>query len=99
MTPHHHAAERRRQGGNEEPVILARDRTRDRAGGVATEAVRHDPLAVEQDFARALSRVPMHHAQSHLFPSVTAGRSTTAHSAGMRQFLFESSGGGSPAPP
>src|SRR3982751_5065583 len=99
MTPHHHATEWRGQSGDEKAVILARDRAAHRTRGITAKAVGHDPFAIEQDFARTVRAVPMHRAQRHSSSSTSLGPSTTAHSSGMRQFFFESSGGGSPAPP
>ena len=45
---HDRATERSRQRRDEQPVVASRRHTRDRAGGEAAEAVRHEPLVTEQ---------------------------------------------------
>jgi hypothetical protein len=41
-------------------MVTPRDYTRDGAGGVTAESVGDDPLALEQNFAGSLGRVPLH---------------------------------------
>ena len=79
MAPHHHAAERSGQRGDQNAVILPRDRAGDSAGGVTAQAIRDEPFAVQQNFARRLRRIPTHRPRHdwlifrvHVSPSVCA---------------------------
>src|SRR5947208_13267030 len=54
VIPHHHSAMRRGQSRDEQAMIATRDCAGDSARSVTAQSVGHEPLAIEQDFARHL---------------------------------------------
>src|ERR1051325_7318221 len=57
MTPHDNATKRGGQGGDKQAMITTRNCAGDGAAGITTEAVRDQPLPVEQNLRRRVRRV------------------------------------------
>jgi hypothetical protein len=103
LAEHQGPSEGRGQGRDQRPVIAARGHAGESAGGVAAQAVGHQPLAGHQGRGERLGSPVFLHLDFPPFQrnrhDLSFGLSTTAAWPGSRHPPSRSSGGGAPQPP